>query len=60
VTVLETLHRQHNPQLGLSLSSVVTWVWMAVRILKDPNFTGKTFDDYFYQDREDICRNEKE
>jgi len=60
VTVLEPLHRQHNPQLGLSLSSIVTRVWMAVRILKDPNISGKIFDEYFYQDREDICRNGKE
>ena len=41
------------------LALVVT-VWMAVRILKDPWSTDKTFDDYFYQDRPDIRRVGKE
>lgn len=31
-------------------------VWMAIRILKDPFYTNRTFDDYFYLDRPDIRR----
>jgi len=42
--------------LGLYLSSTVATLWMAVRILKDPYSTDKTFDEYFYQDRDDIRR----
>lgn len=45
---------------GLCLSSIVALVWMAVRILKDPYTADKTFEDYFYQDRDDIRRNGKE
>ena len=43
--------------LGLYLLSTVATLWMAVRILKDPFSTDKTFDEYFYLDREDIRRN---
>jgi len=32
---------------ALCWSSIVTWVWMVIRILKDPYSTGKTFDEYF-------------
>jgi len=46
--------------LSLLLASFGAIVWMAIRILKDPYSTDKTFDDYFYQDREDIRRNGKE
>jgi hypothetical protein len=42
--------------LGLLVSAMVATVWMVIRILKDPWSTDKTFDDYFYQDREDIRR----
>lgn len=45
---------------GLLLSSMVATVWMVIRILKDPYSTDKTFDEYFYQDRPDIRRNDKE
>ena len=45
---------------GLFLSSMAATVWMVIRILKDPYSTDKTFDEYFYQDREDIRRNGKE
>jgi hypothetical protein len=31
-------------------------VWMVIRILKDPYSTEKTFDEYFYEDREDLRR----
>jgi len=48
-------------------SLIVLWlaadlgiVWMAIRILKDPYSTDKTFDEYFYEDREDIRRSEPE
>ena len=41
---------------GLSALTTVATVWMAVRILKDPRSTNKTFDDEFYQDRDDIRR----
>lgn len=45
---------------GLLLLSLVATVWMVIRILKDPYSTDKTFDEYFYQDREDIRRNGNE
>lgn len=41
--------------LGLSL---IATGWMALRILKDPYSTDKTFDRQFYQDRDDIRRSE--
>ncbi|HXI73183.1 MAG TPA: hypothetical protein VNN22_22830 [Verrucomicrobiae bacterium] len=42
---------------ALCWSSIVAWVWMTIRILKDPYSTNRSFDEYFYQDREDICCN---
>lgn len=39
---------------GLGLSAMVGIVWMAIRILKDPYSTDKTFDDCFYMDRPDL------
>jgi len=42
--------------LGLYLSATVATLWMVIRILKDPYSTEKTFDEYFYQDRDDIRR----
>jgi len=44
----------------LWLAAVLGIVWMAIRILKDPYSTDKTFDEYFYEDREDIRRSEPE
>ena len=41
---------------GLYGASVLALVWMVVRILKDPYTMDKTFDEYFYQDREDLRR----
>jgi hypothetical protein len=46
--------------LGLYILATAATLWMAFRILKDPHATDKTFDDYFYQDREDLRRNGKE
>lgn len=46
--------------LVLCLLSMVASVWMVIRILKDPYSTDKTFDEFFYQDREDIRRYGKE
>jgi hypothetical protein len=46
--------------LSLFLLSTVATLYMVFRILKDPYSTDKTFDDYFYQDREDIRRVGKE
>jgi hypothetical protein len=46
--------------LGLFLSSMAAMLYMVFRILKDPYSTDKTFDDYFYQDRDDIRRVGKE
>jgi hypothetical protein len=40
--------------VGLYVSSVAAMVWMAIRILRDPYSTDKTFDQYFYQDRDDL------
>jgi hypothetical protein len=42
--------------LALYLSATMATLWMAYRILKDPCSTNKTFDEYFYQDRDDIRR----
>jgi len=42
---------------ALCWSSIVAWVWMAIRILKDPDSIDRSFDEYFSRDREDICRN---
>jgi uncharacterized membrane protein YqjE len=44
----------------LYLLALISTIWMVVRILKDPYSTDKTFDEYFYQDREDIRRVGKE
>jgi hypothetical protein len=46
--------------LGLYLTATVTTLWMVFRILKDPYSTDKTFDEFFYQDRDDIRRNGRE
>lgn len=46
--------------LVLFVISVIATIWMALRILTDPYSTTKTFDDYFYQDRDDLRRNGKE
>ena len=39
--------------LGLAWVAIV---WMAIRILKDPYSTDKTFDEQFYLDRYDLRR----
>ena len=39
--------------LGLAFAAAV---WMVPRILKDPYSTDKTFDEQFYQDRDDLRR----
>jgi hypothetical protein len=36
---------------GTSIASDIALVWM------DPCSTDKTFDEYFYQDRDDLHRN---
>lgn len=41
---------------GLSALAIAATAWMAIRILKDPYSTDKTFDDQFYHDRDDIRR----
>jgi len=46
--------------LGLLLASIASLPYMAVRILKDPYSTPKTFEEYFYQDREDLRRSGNE
>lgn len=43
--------------LGLLGLSFMAMAWMAIRILKDPYTTDKTFDQQFYADRDDIRRN---
>jgi len=42
--------------LCLYIASTAAMLGMVFRILKDPVCTDKTFDDYFYQDRDDIRR----
>ena len=42
--------------LALFLLSIVALIYLVLRILKDPWSTDKTFDDYFYQDRDDLRR----
>lgn len=41
---------------ALGFCAMAAMVWMAVHILKDPYSTDKTFDQFFYQDREDLRR----
>ena len=50
------LDRPIESLIVLWLASDAAIVWMAIRILKDPYSTDKTFDEYFYMDREDIRR----
>ena len=45
--------------LSLCLSSIVALFWMVIRLLKDQYSADKTFDECFYQDREDIRRSLK-
>jgi len=42
--------------LGFYIASTLSTLWMAYRILTEPYTTNKTFDEYFYEDREDIRR----
>ncbi len=37
-------------------ASIVGLWWMTIRILKDPHSTEKSFDQFFYQDRDDLKR----
>ncbi len=37
-------------------ASIVGLWWMTIRILKDPYSTDKSFDEFFYQDRDDLKR----
>jgi hypothetical protein len=46
--------------LALYGLSVFAYVWMVIRILKDPFSTDKTFDELFYQDRDDLRRSGKD
>lgn len=41
---------------GAMLFMMFAIAWMAIKILKDPWSTQKTFDEYFYQDRGDLRR----
>jgi hypothetical protein len=45
---------------GFGLFATLAIVWMAIKVLKDPYSTDKTFDEYFYQDREDLRRYREE
>lgn len=40
----------------LYVIATLSTLWMMIRILKDPYSTKKTFDDQFYQDRDDLRR----
>lgn len=51
---------QYGVVLGLLGLAITATIWMVVRILKDPWQTNKTFDDQFYQDRDDLRRCGKE
>jgi hypothetical protein len=44
---------------GLGFCAMLAIAWVAIRILKDPCSIDKTFDDYFYMDREDLRRGPK-
>lgn len=46
--------------LGLLVLTYVAVIYMAIRILKDPYSTTKTFRTQFYQDRDDLRRSEAE
>ena len=41
---------------GLCGLSLLATGWVALRILRDPYSTDKSFEDQFYQDRDDIRR----
>jgi len=41
---------------GLLGLACVAIIWMVIRILKDPQVSRKTFDDQFYEDRDDLRR----
>lgn len=41
---------------GLFGLAIAATAWVALRILKDPQGTEKSFEDQFYQDRDDIRR----
>ena len=41
----------------LFLTLNAAFIWMVIRILKDGEPSTKSFDDYFYEDREDLKRN---
>ena len=45
--------------LSLCLSSIAALLWMVIRLLNDQYSTDKTFDECFYQDRENIPRSVK-
>jgi len=45
---------------GLFGVACVATAWLAVRILKDPSSTSKSFEGQFYQDRDDLRRNSVE
>ena len=42
--------------LTLLLLSMLGTIYLVFRILKDPYSTDKTFDEFFYQDRDDLRR----
>lgn len=41
---------------GLFGLAIAATAWVVLRILKDPQGTEKSFEDQFYQDRDDIRR----
>jgi hypothetical protein len=41
---------------GLLGVACVATLWMVIRILKHPHITNKSFDDQFYEDRDDLRR----
>lgn len=41
--------------LTLLAAAWISFVWLTIRILKDPFITRKTFQEQFYLDRDDIC-----
>ena len=40
--------------LGLFLLSITATLWIVIEVLRDPYSTDKTFDNYFYADRDDL------
>ena len=64
ITTIILVVYSFSTQLDISYSIIFTlfiianavFLWMVFKILKDGQPSEKSFDDYFYEDREDLKR----